>query len=132
MNAGACPRARRVALATLLIAAAVLSSASTANHAERATSTALRRGTQTTVMKIRIDLDGTRATATLDDSAATRDFVSLLPLTLTLEDYNGTEKISDADETVDRGRAGRCRPLRRGIGYYAPWGNLAIFYKDFG
>ena len=38
-------------------------------------------------MKIRIDVNGTPVSATLDDNETSRDFVSLLPLTLTLEDY---------------------------------------------
>lgn len=46
-------------------------------------------------MKIRMDVDGTRIFATLDDNATSKDFASLLPLTLPLDDYNGTEKISD-------------------------------------
>lgn len=46
-------------------------------------------------MKIRITLEDTVLTATLVDSQTTQDFISLLPLTLTLEDYAGTEKISD-------------------------------------
>jgi hypothetical protein len=51
-------------------------------------------------MKIRIDVDDTRLTATLDDTAASRDFASLLLLTLALEDYNRTEKISDLPERL--------------------------------
>jgi hypothetical protein len=51
---------------------------------------------QAKTMKIRMDVNGTRVTATLDDDNETsRDFISLLPLTLTVEDYNGTEKISN-------------------------------------
>ena len=46
-------------------------------------------------MKIRIKLESKTLTATLDDNATTRDFVALLPLTLKLQDYNRTEKISD-------------------------------------
>jgi hypothetical protein len=84
-------------------------------------------------MKIRIDVDGTRVTATLDDTAASRDFVSLLPLTLTLEDYNRTEKISDLPKRLSTQDAPTgVDPSRGDIAYYAPWGNLAIFYEDFG
>jgi hypothetical protein len=43
-------------------------------------------------MKIRITLEDTVLTATLIDRQTTKDFVSLLPLTLMLEDYVGTEK----------------------------------------
>jgi hypothetical protein len=83
-------------------------------------------------MKIRINVDGARLTATLDDTAASRDFVSLLPLTLTLEDYNGTEKISDLPKKLSTKDApAGIDPSIGDITYYSPWGNLAIFYKDF-
>ena len=83
-------------------------------------------------MKIRMDVDGTRITATLDDNATSNDFASLLPLTLSLDDYNGTEKISDLPKKLTtRGAADGVEPAAGDIAYYAPWGNLAIFYKDF-
>lgn len=50
---------------------------------------------QVTTMKIRITIDGKPITATLEDNATSRDFASLLPLTLTLKDYASTEKVSD-------------------------------------
>jgi len=43
-------------------------------------------------MKIRLKVGDTALTATLIDSATTRDFISLLPLTLTLKDYAGQKK----------------------------------------
>jgi hypothetical protein len=46
-------------------------------------------------MKISIRTNDRLLTATLDDSEVAKDFASLLPLTLTLEDYASTEKISD-------------------------------------
>jgi hypothetical protein len=83
-------------------------------------------------MRIQIDVDGTRLTATLDDNATTRDFISLLPLTLTLEDYNGTEKISNRPKRLSTKDApAGVDPSIGDITYYSPWGNLAIFYKDF-
>jgi hypothetical protein len=83
-------------------------------------------------MKIRIHVDGARLTATLDDTAASRDFVSLLPLTLTLDDYNGTEKISDLPKKLSTKDApAGIDPSVGDITFYSPWGNLAIFYKDF-
>lgn len=64
--------------------------------------------------------------------STTRDFVSLLPVTLTLEDYNRTEKISDLPKRLSTKDApAGVDPSRGDIAYYAPWGNLAIFYKDF-
>jgi hypothetical protein len=90
------------------------------------------RPQQARTMKIRIDINGTSATATFDDTAAANDFASLLPLTLTLEDYNGTEKVSDLPKKLStHGAPVGVEPSRGDIAYYAPWGNLAIFYKDF-
>lgn len=82
-------------------------------------------------MKIRFDLDGKVLTATLNDSAAARDFVALLPLTLTLNDYASTEKISDLPKRLStQGAPASIKPLAGDITYYAPWGNVALFYRD--
>lgn len=84
-------------------------------------------------MNIRITLEDTIFTATLIDSKTTQDFISLLPLTLTLENYAGTEKISYLPKRLSTEDApSGSNPSVRDITYYAPWGNLAIFYKDFG
>ena len=84
-------------------------------------------------MKIRLKVGDTVITATLIDSATTRDFISLLPLTLTLKDYAGTEKVSDLPKRLSTENApSGSDPSVGDITYYAPWGNLAIFYRDFG
>jgi len=83
--------------------------------------------------KIRMTVDGTGITATLDDNATSRDFVSLLPMTLTLEDYSKTEKVSDLPKRLStEGAPEGIDPSIGDITYYAPWGNLALFYRDFG
>ncbi len=88
---------------------------------------------RTDSMKIRITLEDAVITATLTDSKTTQDFISLLPLTLTLEDYAGTEKISDLPKKLSTEDApSGSDPAVGDITYYAPWGNLAIFYRDFG
>jgi hypothetical protein len=85
-------------------------------------------------MRIRIDVDGGAVMATLDDnSQAAKDFIALLPLTLMLNDYNATEKVSDLPRRLStKGAPPGFDPSSGDIAYYAPWGNLAIFYKDFG
>ena len=50
-------------------------------------------GQEVSAMKIRLTFDSKAVEATLLDNATARDFVSLLPITMTLEDYNSTEKI---------------------------------------
>lgn len=83
-------------------------------------------------MKIRIETAGTTLFATLDDNPSARDFAALLPLSLTLNDYAATEKISDLPRRLStEGAPAAITPQAGDLTYYAPWGNLAIFHKDF-
>ena len=83
-------------------------------------------------MKITLKLPDKTLTATLYDTPTARDFASMLPLTLTLEDYSKTEKISDLPRKLTKaGAPAGADPSVGDIAYYAPWGNLALFYKDF-
>jgi len=83
-------------------------------------------------MDIMLTLADTELTATLVDSETTQDFLSLLSLTLTLSDYRETEKISDLPRQLSTSGAPDGHDPEVGdITYYAPWGNLAIFYRDF-
>ncbi|CAM5721643.1 MULTISPECIES: cyclophilin-like fold protein [Streptomyces] len=83
-------------------------------------------------MKIRLTTDTDSFDATLNNSAAARDFAALLPLTLTLTDYAGTEKVSDLPQKLSTTGAPSGTAAQAGdLAYYAPWGNLAIFHKDF-
>lgn len=82
--------------------------------------------------QIHIAVAGKTLTATLNDSPAAQDFLALLPLKLELEDYHGIEKISDLPKKLRRDQSPEGFAARAGdITYYAPWGNLAIFYRDF-
>lgn len=69
----------------------------------------------------------------MENNATTREFATLLPLTLTLRDYNGTEKVSDLPKKLStEGAPSGTDPNTGDIAYYAPWGNIAVFYRDFG
>ncbi|TXG77089.1 MAG: hypothetical protein E6R11_07055 [Rhodocyclaceae bacterium] len=84
-------------------------------------------------MKIRLTVNGKLINATLADNPSARDFLALLPLSLTLKDYASTEKISDLPKKLTtQGAPAGIDPELGDITYYAPWGNLAIFYRDFG
>ncbi len=83
-------------------------------------------------MKIRLTSGSAVLTGTLLDNPTARDFVSLLPLTLKLTDYAGTEKIGDLPRKLSTSAApSASTPAAGAIAYYAPWGNLAIFYEPF-
>jgi hypothetical protein len=84
-------------------------------------------------VKIRMTVGATViATATLDDAESARQFAARLPLTLTLKDHAATEKVADLPGALStRGAPPGYKPMAGDLAYYAPWGNLAIFHKDF-
>ena len=82
--------------------------------------------------KLQIHVDGHLLHAVLYDNASAKKFLAQLPLTLRLSDFNGTEKIVDLPEKLPSdGAPEGFSPVTGDIAYYAPWGNLAIFYRDF-
>ena len=69
---------------------------------------------QDTTMKIGFTIDGREhATATLMNKATARDFVALLPIALTLDDYAGTEISYLPRKLSTAGRGGRQQSLDR-------------------
>jgi len=83
-------------------------------------------------MKLEITIGNTILTATLVDNPTARDFITLLPLTVKLDDFNNTEKIFYPDRKLSIQEApSNINPVSGDITYYSPWGNIAIFYKDF-
>lgn len=117
-------------------AAAVLATAALSCAEGTATvATPRERGTdrETGGMKIRIDVNGRAITATLNDSDAARDFSSLLPVSVELEDYASTEKVASLPRRLSTtGAPAGSDPEAGDIAYYAPWGNLAMYYRGFG
>lgn len=82
-------------------------------------------------MRIRLTIDGHETHATLNDSPAARDLASLLPLTVKLEDFHGTERIGYPPRKLTTDGAPPPSAAKAGdLAYYAPWGNLALFYHD--
>lgn len=81
-------------------------------------------------MKIHVIANGETLTATLASGEAAKDFYQMLPLELELSDYAGEEKISYLPRKLDTSRAPDGVAAAVGdINYYAPWGNVAIFYR---
>ena len=68
----------------------------------------------------------------LNGNDAAKDFASKLPLILKFEDFGSTERISYLPKALNLGSAPRsCDPQIGDITYYVPWGNLAVFVRDF-
>ena len=86
----------------------------------------------TTGIKVNISVGGRVMPATLSNNPTSLDFASMLPLTLTLSDYAGTEKIAYLSRRLSTtGAPAGSKPTAGTIAFYAPWGNLAIFHQDF-
>ena len=82
--------------------------------------------------RIRLTVDEQTLYAVLEDNSASRSLLSQLPMTLTFEDYNSTEKIAYPAHELDTSDAlDNCDPDVGTLAYYKPWGNLCIFYRDF-
>ncbi len=83
--------------------------------------------------KIKLTFGENEAVVTLEGNATTRDFLSMLPVTLTFQDYAGSEKISYLSRSLSTdGAPSTYDPDVGDLILYAPWGNLAIFYRDAG
>ena len=66
------------------------------------------------------------------DNPTTRDFLSLLPLTIAFEEFNGREKIGyPPRRLVTEGSPGH-DPEDGDLIYFAAWGNLGFYYNAEG
>ncbi len=118
--------------AAVVLAAVACSAEPPPSPAPPTSSTTLAPTTgSTTAVNIRLTTDGRVVNATLNDSAAARDFASLLPLTLELSDFHETERIADLPRRpATAGAPGSADPQVGDLAFYAPWGNLAIYYRE--
>jgi hypothetical protein len=81
--------------------------------------------------RVRLALNDKDVFITLHDNPSCRDLLAMLPLTLTLTDYAATEKIATLPRRLSLDGAPKgYDPSVGDLAYYAPWGNLAFFYKD--
>jgi len=83
-------------------------------------------------MKIRLKIEDKVLTATLIDSRTTRDFVSLLPLTLRMNDLFRREKFAHLPRAIsDEGKRTHTYEIGQ-VAYWSPGPDLAIFYRKDG
>jgi hypothetical protein len=83
-------------------------------------------------MKISVKSNGKTTEFELNNSPAAKDLYAQLPLSITVENYSNNEKIfyppkklnTTDTPLADGGQSGT-------LAYYAPWGDVVIFYKGF-
>lgn len=82
---------------------------------------------------IRITIGDQTLDATVWDNPAGRALVEQLPLTLSFNDLNGEEKIGHLDHPLPMaGMPPGDDPQVGDLGWYAPWGNVVLYYGDVG
>lgn len=79
-------------------------------------------------MQIQMQFQGKSFVLSLENNAAAREFYALLPLALSFSDYVGKEKIARLDKSLSAQESGDYNPQSGDFFYFAPWGNVGIFY----
>jgi alkylhydroperoxidase/carboxymuconolactone decarboxylase family protein YurZ len=81
-------------------------------------------------MKIKLIIKDRVLTATLQDNKTAQAFVSLLPLTLTMNDLFGREKFGHLPRAISEGGERTHRYEVGQIAYWSPGPDVAIFYRN--
>jgi len=85
---------------------------------------------RTPAMKIRLSVNDKVLTATLADNKTARDFISLLPLTLTMNDLFGREKYARLPRAISQ-EGKRTRTYQIGdLAYWSPSHDVAVYYRQ--
>lgn len=121
---------------TLLLSftmAACSSTSGTNAKIDQTTTNAAQTAPTDAVQRIRLTLaNQDELIVKLNGTRAAEDFLSLLPLELTCKDFNNTEKVAYLPRRLDtQGAPAGFDPQTGSFAYYAPWGNLAFFYRDY-
>ena len=83
--------------------------------------------------RVRFSFKDNEIIVALVDNSASRSLVAMLPLDLEFRDYAASEKISDPPRRLDTSDVpAGYDPSVGDLTLYAPWGNLAFFYRDHG
>ena len=83
-------------------------------------------------MQIRCRFADQSLTVTLGDNPTVRDFLTLLPLDLTIEDFSTNEKIAHLPRRLDEGGLTDFDDEAPGdLCYFLGWANLAFFHGDY-
>lgn len=87
-------------------------------------------GTQN--MKINITVSGKTVTATVMDNPIAKDFVSLLPLTMSMKDLFGREKFGHLQRALSEKGPRTSRYEVGDIAYWSPTHDFAVYYHQDG
>jgi hypothetical protein len=124
---------RRVFAVAFAVAVATTLGLSTygaaAETSATAAATATTGATQAASTKIRIRIGRRTLTATVARNATARDFLSLLPLSLRMRDFQAQEKTAPLPRALARGGTPRYRFSAGDIGYWPPGPDVVVYYR---
>ncbi len=84
-------------------------------------------------MQITAHANGKEIVFELNDSQAAKDLYAQLPLEISVENYSNNEKIFYPPKKLATGATPLVKSARPGtLAYYAPWGDVVMFYGGFG
>lgn len=83
-------------------------------------------------MRISVKANGKTTEFELNNSPAARELYAQLPLSLTVENYGNNEKIFYPPEKLNTTDTPQADAQVGTLAYYAPWGNVVMFYGSFG
>ena len=84
------------------------------------------------IMKLTITANGKTTVFELNNSAAAKDLYAQLPLSIKVENYSNNEKIFYPPEKLDITATPKANAKAGTLAYYAPWGDVVMFYANFG
>lgn len=86
----------------------------------------------TSVMQISVTANGLTTIFELNNSHAARELYEQLPLTISVENYGNNEKIFYPPKKLKTRDTPQTSHSAGGLAYYAPWGDVVMFYDRFG
>ncbi len=84
-------------------------------------------------MHLTVSANGITVAYALNRSGAASDLLAQLPLSSPVKDYGGIEKIFYPPQKLTTAHTPLVQQAMPGtLAYYAPWGNVVLFYGNFG
>lgn len=84
-------------------------------------------------IQISVKANGKTTVFELNNSEAAKGLYAQLPLSITVENYGGIEKIFYPPKKLDTTGTPQAKRHAPGtLAYYAPWGDVVMFYGGFG
>lgn len=83
-------------------------------------------------MQISVQSNGNTIIYKLNSSTASQELYNQLPISIEVENFGNNEKIFYPTNKLSTNNTPTANAKDGTLAYYAPWGDVVMFYKDFG